>query len=137
MSASGDLLRQLYPQYAGSELVELHLQIAASLHTAAAWGGAYQLAMVHYAAHALMISDADAAAVAEGGNAAASTGQAAGLRSVTTGALSESYATPTESGAASLGLDAGDAELLRTSAGRAYLRIRRTRAAGVPQIVRP
>lgn len=137
MSASGDLLRQLYPQYAGSEQVELHLGIAATLHTAAAWGAAYQLAMVHYAAHTLMIADADAAAVREGGNAAASSGLAAGLRSVTTGGMSESYATPTGSEAAGLGLDAGDAELLRTSAGRAYLRIRRTRAAAAPQLVRP
>lgn len=136
MSAGSDLLIALYPQYTGDGRVDTYLEVAALQHTAIPWGAVYTLAMAHYAAHGLMIADLDADAVSEGGNAGAANGLASGVRSRTAGAESITYATPSASDAASLGLAAGDDELLKTSAGRAYLRLRKSRPAGSAQLVR-
>jgi hypothetical protein len=47
------LYRQLVPAHRdiASEVVETYLDVAASLHTASAFGDAYSLAMVYFAAH--------------------------------------------------------------------------------------
>jgi hypothetical protein len=136
LSAGSDLLVALYPQYSADSRADIYLEVAALQHTAAAWGAVYTLAMVHFTAHLLMIADADAAAVAAAGNAGAALGAASGVTSRSAGDLAESYATARISDAAAFALSAGDAELMRTSAGQAYLRLRATRAATMPVVMR-
>ena len=124
-----DMLNTVAPEFDADALRDEFLDIAASLMSATAWGAQFALAQAYLAAHMLKqmrLSEAEAGAGAGSGSGA--------ITSLTDGDLSISYGSASSSVAA---MTAGDAELAETRYGRAFLRIRSTRAAGRPTVIIP
>lgn len=114
-------LEAIAPEFTDDPRAETFLEIAASLHTASAWGTAvYETAMAYFAAHLLTVADQAVAGAA---------GASGPVTSRSAGDLSETYANAQGSSSA------WDALLSTTSYGRMYLYLRGTRAAAAPQLI--
>ncbi len=126
MSAGLDVFRIIAPELVAIADVDVEavLTVAARRHTPVAWGVVFADAMAEYAAHMLTLSPP--------GGASTLPSVAGPVTSRKAGGLAESYGAPSTSAATS-----GEAWLLRTSHGQAYIHLRDTRAEGAPTHLAP
>ena len=115
--SSSEVFDAIVPRLALDPRADLFLQMAGQSLNAAAFGLLYEQAACYLAAH--MIASAPRDEVALGAGPVTSEGA---------GDLSVGYGTFPASGKLSI----GDAELAQTAYGRAFLRIRNSRAAAMP-----
>lgn len=122
-----ELYRQLVPAHASvlEATVSVWLGLAVQAHNISAWGAVYQQAMVWWAAHHVETIPGTGA----GSDDAAAVGPLVSQRD---GDLSRSYAPP----AGSVAATGADADLATTRYGQLYLRLRASRAATSPCVVR-
>lgn len=123
MTTATEYLESVAPEFTGDARIDAFLEIAALQMDSGKWGNVYTLAVAYLAAH-LLTESAD-----DGG---ASATLAGALTAKHAGDLSESYATP--SGGT---VTRDDALLSTTKYGRAFCRLRNSRAARAPRTIRP
>ncbi len=118
-----DLLSVVAPEFNTNPARDTFLEIAGSLMNATMFGAQQGLAQAYLAAH--MLKQVPDASGFEGQSAGPITSKREGDVAVTYRALIDKVKT------------LGDAELTETSYGRAYLRIRGSRAGGHSRVVNP
>lgn len=126
-STTLQLLTAIAPQVAARADYAVFLEIAATQMYATAWGDVYAIAACYLAAHLATLSPSTAAA------AEASASVAGPLTQESAGDLSRSYGSAT-SGVS--GIAVSDASLMSTAYGREFIRLRNTRSASAPRVIR-
>lgn len=128
MATQQEMLEAFAPEFVGDARIALALELAAQQMREAAWGVVFDQAVARLAAHLLT----------EWGSAADSgSGDAAGIASgpvtaESAGDVSRSYGNAMTGVS---GLSVSDAVLATTSHGRAFLALRKSRAAGSAGLV--
>lgn len=127
MASTDDILLAIAPEVAARADADLFLELAANSLTASTWGAVYAHAVCLLAAHMATLSPTDATASGDGA------GVAGPVTSKRAGDVAESYGS---SASGVTGMSLADAALGRTKYGLEFLRLRTSRAARTPTVIR-
>lgn len=132
MAPTEELLLRYAPEFASDTRIADFIADAVALHSITSWkaGSAYDQAMCLYAAHMMTKFPATSSTTST-----ASVGTSGPVTSRKAREWSESYSDPVGNAASSGAIPWNELDIMSTSYGRAYIRIRGTRAFNAPRIV--